>query len=266
MCAWPGSGESYRVQLRDWRLSLKNLLFPIFCKACSERLLNDENGYFCPRCWESSPRVERPFCPHCGRPHEAAVGLGLRSNFLCAECREKPNPQIRRIFAPALFDGAVAEAIKLFKFGHRVRLAGPLGRLMTEYATQEMQAEAYDLATPVPLHQVRERSRGYNQSRLLAVEALRAFPGMRLEESLWRIRPTRMQSTLASAERKANIRGAFAVEGDAFQGKRVLLVDDVVTTGGTVTECARMLRRAGAKDVDVLAVAVTARHYMAPTA
>jgi ComF family protein len=116
----------------------------------------------------------------------------------------------------------------------------------------------YDAVVPVPLHRVRQRWRGFNQAELIAEGAMRAFPRARLDRSLRRVRPTRAQSRLNSAAvRRANVRGAFAVDRESdFKGQTVLLVDDVVTTGGTVAECARALTRAGAQQVDVLAVAV----------
>ena len=70
----------------EWTLAVKNLVFPIFCQECGRRLLTDDNGYFCATCWELMPRIERPFCTVCGRPHRAAVGLGTRSNFPCGHC------------------------------------------------------------------------------------------------------------------------------------------------------------------------------------
>ncbi|HPO17451.1 MAG TPA: ComF family protein [Candidatus Hydrogenedentes bacterium] len=246
-----------KQEWRDWNLALKNLVFPIFCKICGERLLTDENGFFCPRCWESSPRIERPFCPLCGRPHAGLVGIGSQSNFPCADCRARPHPHIRRVYGAAEFDGAVALGIKLFKFYGRERMVKPLTDLLKDYIRREMDPEAYDVLVPVPLHRVRERSRGYNQSRLLAQGVLGEFSGASLDESLRRIRPTRTQSLLTGPVREANIRGAFAVMGYSLTGKGVLLVDDVVTTGGTVQECARVLHRAGVKWVDVLAVALT---------
>lgn len=242
---------------QDWVLDLKNLFLPIFCKACGVRLLTEENGFFCPFCWESSPRIERPFCTGCGRPHESMIGYGARNNFPCATCREHPLPHLRRIYGAALFEGPVAEAVKLLKFQGKVRLAQPLGALLVELARTELDRDTYDYLVPVPLHSVRERARGFNQSRLLAQEALAAFPNARLEESLRRIRPTRTQSKLNGPDRTANVRGAFAVIGDKIARKKVLLVDDVVTTGGTVTECAAALQRAGAQVIDVLAVALS---------
>lgn len=244
--------------LHDWNLAVKNLLFPIFCKECRRRLLTEENGFFCPMCWEISPRIQRPFCSRCGRPHPGAIGFGIQSNFPCALCNKRPHPHISRIFGAARYDGAIAQAIKLFKFYDKRRLVHPLAQILAEFAQQEMDIELYDLIVPVPLHRVRERLRGYNQSRILAQAVAHVFPNATLDESLKRIRPTRIQSRLQGEARKTNVRGAFAVAGDACRGKNVLLIDDVITTASTVTECAAALRRARAARVDVLAVALAA--------
>jgi ComF family protein len=244
----------------DWALTLKNIFFPIFCKQCGQRLLTDENGYFCPTCWEMSPKVERPFCTVCGRPHPPQIGFGRTSNFICGRClARKANQQsFRRIYGAAMYAGAVEEAIKLLKFHDRPRLARPLGAMMRGFAAQEMDDDAYDYLIPVPLHKVRLRERGYNQSELLARELLAYFTTARIDASLRRIRPTRVQSLLkGEAERRSNVVGAFAVtEGGRLRGKRVLLVDDVVTTSGTVSECARVLTQHGTATVDVFAAAL----------
>jgi len=209
-----------------------------------------------------SPRIERPFCSVCGRPHAGTVGFGTASNFPCAGCRDaKPSP-VRRTYGAALYEDAVEEAIKLLKFGGRQRLAKPLGALMAEFATAEMDVAQYDCVIPVPLHRIRERERGFNQSRLLAQEVVSIFPNAALDESLQRIRPTRVQSrSTGQAERRENVVGAFAVDGDSVSGKCVLLVDDVVTTGVTTSECAVALHRAGAAQVDVLAAALVSEHH-----
>jgi len=243
-----------------WILAAKNLFLPLFCRTCGVRLLTEENGYFCPTCWELSPRVERPFCTVCGRPHAGMLGFGSRSNFPCADCRERMAAgaiPFRRAYGAALYDGAVKSAVKLLKFHGKQRIAKPLVALMTDFATREIDCDAYDFIVPVPLHKIRERQRGFNQSRLLAEGILPAFPNAHLDESLRRVRPTSVQSRLRNAaERRANVIGAFAVEGDRLTGQRILLVDDVVTTSGTVSECALALRRANAASVDVFAAAL----------
>jgi ComF family protein len=184
----------------------------------------------------------------------------MSDNFLCPDCRSGgPHPH-RFVFAACDYDGAIAEAIKLLKFGDRPRLAGPLAGEAIRFLEREVNTQMYDAIVPVPLHRVRERWRGFNQARLIAERVLPALPRARLDLSLLRIRPTRTQSRLENAAaRRANVRGAFAVEpGADFDGQTVLLIDDVVTSGGTVAECARALIRAGASTVDVMAVAVPA--------
>jgi ComF family protein len=243
--------------LCDWWLALKNLFLPIFCKQCRRRLLTEENGFFCPTCWELSPRIERPFCIICGRPHTGVVGFGTQHNFPCARCREKPakHRSVRRVFGAARYEGAIGEAIKLLKFYDKPRLAKPLGAVMAEFAAREMECEIYDIVAPVPLHRVRLRERGFNQSLLLAAEVAPALSRARIEQCLRRIRPTRVQSRMKTdSERWANVQGAFSVNGGShLQGMVVLLIDDVVTSGGTVSECASVLLEAGARAVDVLA-------------
>ncbi|MBN2307762.1 MAG: ComF family protein [Candidatus Hydrogenedentes bacterium] len=248
--------------LGDWTLALKNLFLPEFCTMCGRRLLTEENGFFCPDCWELSPRIERPFCPICGRPHPAVVGVRSERMFPCAACSTRLEaPPYRRILGAACFEGAVAEAIKLFKFQGKTRLARPLGALMAEAAGRELDCAAYDYLVPVPLHRVRERARGFNQSRLLARAVAPAFPNGRLDESLRRLRPTRVQSLIADeTERRANVAGAFAlVNGEHLEGATILLVDDVTTSAGTVSECADALRCGGAHAVDVLVAGLAVR-------
>ena len=242
--------------LSDWVLTLKNLLLPIFCQECGARLLTEENGYFCPTCWELASRIERPFCTLCGRPHTGAVGLGTRSNFPCGRCiGAKRKPPYDRAFGAARYDGVMEDAVKLLKFEGKRRLAPPLGEMMREFAEEELECGAYDFLIPVPLHRIRQRARGFNQSLLLAEAVLPAFPNARIDESLQRIRPTRTQSLIEKESvRKANIKDAFSIEGGAhLKGRTVLLIDDVVTTGGTVGECARVLRKAGASVIHVFA-------------
>jgi ComF family protein len=186
------------------------------------------------------------------------TGLGSRRNFPCADCREQPPEAIGRIYGATLYDDIIADAIQALKFHGKYRLAGPLGELLVAFAGEHMELTAYDALVPVPLHRVRHRERGFNQSVLLAQACIDTFPQATLCTDLERIRPTRTQSTLAGAHRAQNVRGAFAVSGDGLKGKRVLLIDDVVTSGGTVVECAKALQRAGAPSVDVLAVALVA--------
>jgi ComF family protein len=247
------------VAARPWTLALKNICFPIFCLACRVRLLTEENGYYCPTCWELIERIGEPRCTCCGRPHQTMVGLGSRRNFPCDQCRQKPPAGVDGIYGAAVYEGILADAIKHLKFHDKYRLSRPVGLLMQQFAAEFMDTRAYDLIMPVPLHRVRYRDRGFNQSALLAEAVLSAFPNARVSHDLLRIRPTQTQSTLSGSERRENVRGAFAVQGDALRNRTVLLIDDVVTSGETVEECGKALRRAGATRVHVLAAALARR-------
>lgn len=242
----------------DWSLTFKNLLFPIFCRECGCALLTEENGFFCPACWTLPERISRPFCSVCGRPHKDRSGFGPVENFPCPDCQNSTDRGYNGIYAAAVYEGAVAEAIKLLKFHDRGVIARILAETMAEFAKKEMGCDRYDEIVPVPLHKVRLRERGFNQAALLAEGLGDVFPGASINQTLRRIRPTRTQSRIKDpAERRQNVIGAFAVDRDVdLTGRRVLLIDDVVTTGGTVSECARALTRAGATSVDILAVAV----------
>jgi len=160
------------------------------------------------------------------------------------------------MYAATVYDGLVQEAITLFKYGSRELLLGPLGGLMIEFAEREVDFARYDAVVPVPLHRVRQRERGFNQADKLARCLTERFSDLTVRNGLLRIRETPQQTRLSGAERRRNIKGAFALAQEIdCRGKTILLVDDVITTGATAEECARTLRRGGAKVVDVLAVA-----------
>lgn len=242
-----------------WHTTVE-LIYPQFCKQCGERLFDLENGYFCASCWERVPRVESPYCLHCGRPHPERHGFAVVENYPCAECRESPNPHINTIRAALTYADAVELAVKLLKFHGRQRVAKVLAEAMRDFARENMDTAAVTHLVPVPLHPVRQRERGFNQSALLARAVWPAFENAILDEQLRRIRPTMTQSRLRSEARHGNVKGAFAYLGEDLCGARVVLIDDVVTTAGTVTECARILKRAGAARVDVLAAALAVPH------
>jgi len=251
-------------------LAAKNLLLPAFCRMCDARILTEANLYYCPTCWSEIRLIERPFCSVCGRPHDKAAGFAERENFPCAECSEIKRKPYGRMYAATVYDDVAQDAIALFKYGSRQLLAGPLAALMAEFAEREIDLTRYDAVVPVPLHRVRRRERGFNQAEELARDLSERFPFLRVHNALIRIRETPQQTRLQYDERRRNIKGAFAVghDGDC-RGKTLLVVDDVITTGATAEECARTLRRGGAKRVDALAVARAIRpdqdYWAAPT-
>ena len=247
----------------SWLTTLRNFFFPIFCRECGAELRTEENGFFCPTCWERPRRVTAPYCIRCGIPFEGRVGFGALPNTPCSRCSDWPDDGCEIIRAACVYESTIAEAIKLFKFEGRRRVALPLIDDLRAFVSEHVHKERYDLLVPVPLYPVRERERGYNQSELLATMLLDEFPKVQLFSALRKVRPTPVQSRTSNfRERRRNMRAAFAVDTTIdLKDRTILLIDDVVTSGATVHECARTLRLAGAARVDALAVAVAISKY-----
>ncbi|HSE04620.1 MAG TPA: ComF family protein [Methylomirabilota bacterium] len=174
---------------------------------------------------------------------------------LCRSCRRRaPAFDYGRAAAP--YDGVMREAVHAFKFVGRRALAAPLGDLLAELGAAALPAGMPDLLVPVPLHPRRERERGFNQATLLARRLGRAWGCPVRGDVLIRAVATPSQTELDAAARRANVRRAFRLRRPAcVAGRHVVLVDDVLTTGATLSECARCLREAGAALVGVLTVA-----------
>ena len=243
----------------DLPLGLKNLFLPAFCRNCGVRILSEENLYFCGDCWSTIELVEDPKCPRCGRPHSTRVGFDAVYNFVCSECAAQ-KLRVTNTYAAGIHTGALRDAIHLLKFGRKRHIARPLGQLLIERALPGMDTGSYDLLIAVPLHRNRLREREYNQSELIAEQVEHAFPNANLKKALTRVKDTPNFSALGASERGKLIKKAFrTLPGVDVRKKKVLLIDDVVTTGATTNECARVLKRAGAKRVDTLTVAVAKR-------
>lgn len=223
-----------------------DLLFPPVCPLCEKALAA---GRFCLDCENAfaSSRITGPACKVCGCLFVSA-GAGAHT---CGPCLQAPPPYVRAISA-YIYEGVVHDAIHAFKFNAKVHLAAGLGALAAAAARFETQPQ---VVIPVPLHITRLRQRGFNQSLLLSREIGRAHSIPVDYTSLVRVRHTDAQSGLKAVDRRLNVKGAFAIAGpDLLKGKDVLLVDDVLTTGSTVAECAAVLKAAGAA-VHVLTLA-----------
>jgi ComF family protein len=207
--------------------------------------------YFCESCREGLLKIGPPFCSRCGVPFVSREG----DNHTCSECLlEKKH--YRRARAFGVYDGSLMEAIHLLKYRKKTSLSRPLSALARETFVQFWDINAIDLLVSVPLHVKRLRERGFNQAHLLirrwAKQDGIPLDGLTLSRSRW----TAPQTTLRRGERRKNIKGAFSVRHPKrIKGRKVLLVDDVYTTGATVNECARVLMKAGAEFVDVLTLA-----------
>jgi ComF family protein len=234
-----------QTPLRALALAALDLLFPAVCPLCASRLGPGRRDPLCGDCWRRFERLAPPLCPVCGIPVVSATGA-------CIGCGES-RPAFDYARAAASYGGAVRDAIHALKFGGRRSLARPLGDLVGEHCGDAL-TERPDALVAVPLARPRERARGFNQAALLA-ERLGERLGIRTRARwLVRARATMPQTDLTAAERRANVAGAF-LAAPAVAGRHVVVVDDVITTGATVGECARVLRAAGARRVGVLAVA-----------
>ncbi len=234
-------------RLRPWVETVLGLWFPPRCPVCGAA------GTFplCPDCLRRFPRIHPPTCQGCGRPLRGPADLV----FTCVPCRRRRSPV--RVRAYGLYEGTLREAVHALKYRGRIALAEPLGGALAEAVRGDPLLTAADVLVPVPLHPRREAERGFNQSEELA-RALARRARIPLLRALARVRPTVPQVDLPEAERRRNVRGAFAVRL-AVGGLRVVLVDDVVTTGSTLAECARTLRRAGVEVVGAVVVAMAVR-------
>lgn len=196
-----------------------------------------------------------PFCRTCGRPLGSFEPAPPPERSPCEPCRRRP-PPFAYARAAALYGERVREALFCLKFGGMTAMARPLGDLMAEAGSTAVPVSKIDCLVPVPLHPSREAERGFNQARLLARRVSRRW-GVRVEaKALRRQRSTLSQTDLDAEERRENVKGAFALRRPAVIAERhVLLIDDVFTTGATVSECARVLLAGGAAAVGVLTIA-----------
>lgn len=234
--------------------AILDLLFPARCVGCKER-----GVWLCPDCMSGLARVGPYVCKICGYP--------TAGTQLCSLCYRTPL-HIQGIRAPFYFEGTLRNAIHKFKYQRAKHLAEPLTMVLVEYlSTNPTEANIIQEAgiiVPVPLHESRFKERGYNQSELLAEGLGRAFHTPVANHTLRRTRPTKAQMSLPADERAANVRGAFACQDSGVSGQRVLVVDDVCTTGATLEACSIALARNGASAVWGLCIA-RARRSRQPT-
>ena len=227
-----------------------DLVYPPGCLACGRAVSRQEG--LCSACWRGMRFIERPFCERLGTPFAQDLGPGLLSPEALAE-----PPAYGRARAVARFeDGPARLLIHRLKYGDRVELARPLGRWMAR-AGADLLADA-DVIVPVPLHRRRLWSRRFNQAAALAAEVARVCGVPSDPLLLARIKATATQVGMTRAQRRDNVQGAFRVPDIAaarLGGRRVLLIDDVLTTGSTLNAAARVLLRSGAASVDVLVFA-----------
>ena len=249
-----GLQREMNVQVPSAKLlfvALLDIIFPPRCHCCKSIVPGSHPIHLCSNCLDSMKPVASPFCPICGVPFFTEGGI----DHACSSCLLHP-PPFAAARAPFVYDGPVKNMIHHFKYERKLALRRPLALLVADRLATFAAETAPDVIISVPLHPKRLRYRGYNQAVLLGETIARQWRVPLSRGNLRRIRWTEPQIELPAAERLRNVRGAFALaEPSLIEGKKVLLVDDVYTTGATVMECSRTLTGAGASAVFVVTVA-----------
>lgn len=237
--------------LKSWLNTALALLYPEVCQLCKEERATPREGFVCPKCWSQVRFIRPPFCDRCGLPYQGDI----TNSFVCTNCQE-----LKLHFSSArsavVAKTVVLEAIHRFKYSRALWFENFLADLLVREAAPSLRNQKWDMLVPVPLHSLKEREREFNQSALLARHLSKATNIPCNEKILRRTKPTVTQTHLKRDQRAANMKSAFAVRaGTDLTAKRIVLIDDVFTTGATTNDCARALRHAGAADVCVWTVA-----------
>ncbi|MDD4556434.1 MAG: ComF family protein [Alphaproteobacteria bacterium] len=228
-----------------------NFILPPRCINCG-KILNDQDG-LCEECFSQISFISRPFCEKCGQPFEAHSS----DVKLCGACLKEKKPLFRLFRSVFLYDDFSKKMILSLKFMDKTENAKHLARMMNN-AGEDIFSEGVDVIIPIPLHYNRMLKRRYNQSGLLAQHLAKICHVSIDYSSVIRCKNNRPQVEFSGKRRHQNIKGVFQVKRpEKIEEKRILLVDDVYTTGSTMKECAKELLKAGAKSVDFLTIART---------
>ena len=239
-----------RTTARSWTDAALAFFYPESCQLCGQARATPGESYVCEACRKGVRFIERPYCERCGRPYEGAID----HPFECSNCRQL-DLQFSSARSAVYAEGPVLEIIHRYKYNRAFWFEPLLAGWLAERAVSVLVGEKWDFVAPVPLHPAKQREREFNQADRLA-SRLGAAIGIPVRRLLDRKVFTQSQTLLSREERRANVRQAFAIrKGQVLSGERVVLVDDVFTTGATSSACARVLLNAGAGEVCVWTVA-----------
>ena len=229
---------------------LLDLVWPRSCELCG-RPAGEAARFLCWDCLSALPLVGQPFCVRCGDPVDGAI----TRDYVCSTCVERA-PAFDLARSALRFRGGIKDLLHRFKYSHATYLDRDLAVLMHACVRTNFGGECFDAVAFVPLHRVKERARTYNQARLLAGRLAGLMNVPLAPGCLARERETATQTHLNMHERARNVKGAFSVPHPGWiEGRNILLVDDVMTTGATVNEVAAVLKRAGSGRICVVTVA-----------
>ena len=225
-------------------------IYPEICQICEEERATSTEGFVCARCWRTVRFIRPPYCDRCGLPFEGDI----TTKFVCSNCHDV-KLYFRSARSATVSDGATREAIHRYKYQRALWFEPFLADLLIREAAPELKRERWDWLVPIPLFSTKQREREFNQAERLA-QRLSTATGIPVNTGLLhRVQPTRTQTQLNREQRSANMRGAFAAGDVKLDGEKIVLIDDVLTTGATTNACARVLRRIGAGEVMVWTVA-----------
>jgi len=243
--------------LKEIMTGIADVIFPPRCITCGEILHDHGTLPFCLQCTAGIRYIRSPLCPRCGIPFTTPE----KEDRLCGECLVTQRP-FALARAVGLYEDTLLEAIHLFKYRGRIGIGNVLGSIMADFAGGIWDMKVFSAIMPVPLHRKRLRERGFNQAVILARKIAKRFDLPLDFVTIRREVLTKPQVGLGHEERSVNVRGAFTVrKPERTAGKRILLVDDVYTTGSTLAECARTLLDTGADSVAVLTLARAFRDH-----
>jgi len=239
------------ARVQGWLNAGLALLYPEVCQLCLAEPATANDGFVGSKCWSRVRFIRAPFCERCGLPFEGEVTTA----FTCSNCHDL-DLHFTSARSAVVAKTVVLEAIHRFKYSRHLWFEKFLSDLLVREAVPVLRAQKWDYLMPVPLHPVKLRERSFNQAARFA-RALAGAANIPFQEKvLQRIHATATQTLLSREQRAVNMHNAFVVRpGTALKEKRIVLVDDVFTTGATTNACARALRQAGAAEVCVWTVA-----------
>lgn len=231
--------------------TLVGFIYPNVCQLCGGQRANSTDGFVCSNCWEKVRFIKPPYCQRCGLPFQG----NLTNKFECGNCREL-KLHFRSARSAVKLDGAVLEVVRRYKYKRALWFEPFLADLLIREALPDLRQEKWDYIVPVPLHPSKKREREFNQAERLAT-FLSAAAGIPMDTTLLkRVTWTQTQTKLSRDKRAENMRNAFTMrKRRKLNGERILLFDDVFTTGATTNACAEVLLEAGASEIGVWTVA-----------